>query len=347
MRLFVKVTPLKVGTSEASAEGELLQCPADVEPDTLLAFLSQRFGDVVETAWTSTERHARLACGWIFAGTSKQAGQEILCTPLVATDDGSLRSMFELLADRRVEFDELASGGEVDSYTVIAVPHRPYRPALVDDADDELHEQAPRPGPLAKADMSAGPGGSSTQSSARSVSTGGGHRHAAGRAGTTEFPAEWSDDQVAANILSVARDPGLVPVWQPNQRWRIRGVRGGVEIVVLVRRDGLILTAWPLPGGRGVQQNPSWSMSPEEAHLPRAMKDLPGRFGNRVDADDVDALCTMAEAGEWAEEIDLLIATLAARQQPVTHQERHDLRSLLDLLEMPVGQLDQVPAAGS
>lgn len=139
MPLLVQLTRLRAGTSESTAAGELLQCPDDVEPGTLLSFLSQRLGDVVDTAWTSTERHARLACGWIFAGTTENADHEILCAPLVVTDDGSLRSMFEVLADQRIEFEELVSRGELDNHTIIAAPHRPYAPTLEGTAGVELH----------------------------------------------------------------------------------------------------------------------------------------------------------------------------------------------------------------
>lgn len=124
----------------------------------------------------------------------------------------------------------------------------------------------------------------------RIVSTGGGHRHAAGRAGATEFPTTWSEDQVVEHILSVAKHPDQAPVKQPNQRWRTRGIRDGVEIIVLLKSEGEIVSAWPLPGGRGVQQNPSWSMSPAEAEHALAMKDLPDRFAHHLDADEVDAL---------------------------------------------------------
>jgi hypothetical protein len=209
--------------------------------------------------------------------------------------------------------------GEPDDYTVAKLPHRGYRQASDDTADWER--------------------------SARAVSTGGGHRHAAGRAGTTEFPATWSDDDVLAHILSVARDPDLAPVWQPNQRWRARGVRDEVDITVLIDRNGTIITAWPLPGGRGVQQNPSWSANPDEAQLAQAMQNLPALFSDRLNADDIDALLMMAKAGEWTEEMDLLIATLADRQQAVTDRERLELTDLLGKLELPTDQLELVPSA--
>jgi Bacterial EndoU nuclease len=278
MQLFVKVTPLRAGTSEASAEGELLRCPHDVEPATLLSFLTQLFGDVVDTAWTSTERHPRLACGWVFVGPGEHQRQEVVCVPLVATDDGSLRSMFELIADQRLEFDETARSGQLDDYTVITLPHRAYRPGPENDPGEATLSQESASGSPAGTGTSADPGGTGEMPPGRVVSTGGGHRHGAGRAATTEFPATWSDDEVLDRIISVARDPDLMPVWQPNQRWRVRGVRDGVEIFVIMGRDGAIATAWPLPGGRGVQQNPSWSMSPEEAQLARTMKVLPAVF---------------------------------------------------------------------
>jgi Bacterial EndoU nuclease len=321
MRLVIKVTPLKTGTSEPSGDAQLLECPSDVEPDTMLSFVSQRFGEVVDTAWTSTERHARLACGWIFATTAEDAGREFLCVPLVAMDDGSLRSMFELQADQRAEFEQLAHDGAVGNYTVVELPQRIYQPASVDRR--------------------------STQPPAGTVSAGGGHRHGTGRAGATEFPASWSDDQIIAHILSVARHPELPPVWQPNQRWRFRGARDGVEIVVLVERDGTVVTAWPLPGGRGVQQNPAWGRNADETQLAEAMKLLPSRFADRLETDDLEALRMMADVGEWAEEVNLLVATLAHEQRAVTDHERCDLTYLLGQFELAADQLELVPSAAN
>jgi hypothetical protein len=112
-----------------------------------------------------------------------------------------------------------------------------------------------------------------------------------------------------------------------------------------MKRDGSVVTAWPLPGGRGVQQNPSGSDNTDEAQVALAMKDLPVLFSDRLNTDETDALRMMAEAGEWAEEIDLLIATLADRQQGVTDHERLDLTGLLGQLELSTDQLEHVPAA--
>ncbi len=168
--------------------------------------------------------------------------------------------------------------------------------------------------------------------------------HGTGRPGTTEFPATWTDDQVLGNILSVARKPDRA-VWQENNRWRMRGHVDGVEIIAIVKRDGEIITAWPLPGRRGVQQNPSWSMTADEARFTVSMKRLPGRFSDRLPADDLDALHMMAAAGEWEEEIDLLIANLTGNQQSVTNQERADLRRLLMQIGLAVDQLGKVASS--
>ncbi|MQA83155.1 MAG: hypothetical protein GEV03_00635 [Streptosporangiales bacterium] len=86
---------------------------------------------------------------------------------------------------------------------------------------------------------------------------GGGHRYGTGFPGKTEFPADWDDNTVVSNVVDVAKNPGDVPVYQNfNQRWRVHGVRDGVDITVIVRPDGKIWTAWPEPGGRGVVENP-------------------------------------------------------------------------------------------
>ncbi|MGH3714102.1 MAG: EndoU domain-containing protein [Micromonosporaceae bacterium] len=86
--------------------------------------------------------------------------------------------------------------------------------------------------------------------------SGGGHRHGTGVAGKTEFPARWTDEATTVFIHSVARNPDLVEAMQFNGRWRVSGVRDGVTVVVVLKPDGQIWSAWPRPGGRGVVSNP-------------------------------------------------------------------------------------------
>ena len=63
MQLFVKVIPLRAETGEPAGDPRMLRCTGDVEPDTILSFLTQRLGEVIETVWTSTEHHERLGIG--------------------------------------------------------------------------------------------------------------------------------------------------------------------------------------------------------------------------------------------------------------------------------------------
>jgi hypothetical protein len=131
MQLYVKVVPLSAGTSQPAGEPLTVPCPPDVEPDTVLSFLTQKFGEPLEVAWTSTDRHPRLATGWIFPGmpaTATDPEVEYLCVPHIQTSDGTLHNMFELQADQRQEFEQLAASGAFDSYTVVTAPHRSYQP---------------------------------------------------------------------------------------------------------------------------------------------------------------------------------------------------------------------------
>src|SRR5215469_566426 len=85
MPLFVKVIPLRAGASEPAGEPRLLGCPPDVEPDTILPFLTQRLGEPAETVWTSTEHHERLSIGWVFPAapaTGPQDAVELACIPI-------------------------------------------------------------------------------------------------------------------------------------------------------------------------------------------------------------------------------------------------------------------------
>jgi hypothetical protein len=83
----------------------------------------------------------------------------------------------------------------------------------------------------------------------------GGHRHGTGIPRKTEFPAGWDDDTAVGHIVDVARRPDSAEM-QDNGRWIVRGERDGVEMDVIVEPEGRIVTAYPLPGGRGVVENP-------------------------------------------------------------------------------------------
>jgi hypothetical protein len=138
-QLWVKIVPLRAGTADAAGKSELLACPPDVKPDTILSFLEGWFGEPVDVAWTSTDRHQRIATGWIFG--ARPAGQpegpvELLCMPFIETGDGALGSMFELLADQRQDMEALARSGALDELTVIELPQRDYQAAVREAADD-------------------------------------------------------------------------------------------------------------------------------------------------------------------------------------------------------------------
>lgn len=130
-RLWVRILPLLAGTAEPAGQPDVLPCSADVEPDTILSFLSSRLGDPVETAWTSTDRHPRLPAGWIFPTRQTDPPgdpKELLCVPLIETPGGGLRPMFEALADERQDMEELARTGALRKLTTIELPHRDYQP---------------------------------------------------------------------------------------------------------------------------------------------------------------------------------------------------------------------------
>src|SRR5260370_41397677 len=97
MRLFVKVIPLRAGTGEPAREPRLVCCPPDVEPDTILSFLTQQLGEVIEAVWTSTEHHERLGVGWVFPGapaTRPQQAVELACVSFIELPGRPLRPTF-------------------------------------------------------------------------------------------------------------------------------------------------------------------------------------------------------------------------------------------------------------
>ncbi|MGD0702956.1 MAG: hypothetical protein ABSA02_24115 [Trebonia sp.] len=74
---------------------------------------------------------------------------------------------------------------------------------------------------------------------------------------------------------------------------------------------------------------------------------LPSRFADRLDPADLATVREYAEAGEWGEEIDLLLACLSAARRPVTVAERAELVALLEAMGMPAGLATELSADGS
>jgi hypothetical protein len=85
--------------------------------------------------------------------------------------------------------------------------------------------------------------------------TGGGHRPGTGSPGKTEFPAHWDDDTILDAITAVAHSPESAEL-QKNGRWKALGSHDDVKLAIIVRPDGRIWSAYPLPGSPGVRQNP-------------------------------------------------------------------------------------------
>ncbi len=111
MQLYVKVLPVRAGTAEPVGEPLMQPCPSDVGPDTVLSFITGILGEPAGTAWTSSDRHPRFTIGWIFSGLpdiDTDEPVEFICMTYVQADDGSMQSLFELMADQRQEFGQLA-----------------------------------------------------------------------------------------------------------------------------------------------------------------------------------------------------------------------------------------------
>ena len=73
---------------------------------------------------------------------------------------------------------------------------------------------------------------------------------------------------------------------------------------------------------------------------------LPELYADRVPPVDLDGLRSMASGGEWQELVDLLLASLSSSQAKVTAGERDELRSLLEAMDMPTGQLGTLNVEG-
>jgi len=130
-RITLQVTPVRAGSGEPIAESERIDCPLDVAPDTLLSFLTERFGEPTEVALTATEKNPRIAIGWFFrqlnTATRASDGVELMIIPFISLEDGSSVAMFLHQAEQLECFEALAKDQHLD-LTVIDQPQRDYKP---------------------------------------------------------------------------------------------------------------------------------------------------------------------------------------------------------------------------
>ena len=79
-----------------------------------------------------------------------------------------------------------------------------------------------------------------------------------------------------------------------------------------------------------------------EADVIQRVEALPDRYADRVRPQDLDGMRSMADGGEWQELMDLLIASLNVTRAPVTADERNELRSLAQAMDLPADQLAEL-----
>ena len=79
-----------------------------------------------------------------------------------------------------------------------------------------------------------------------------------------------------------------------------------------------------------------------EADVIQRVEALPDRYADRVRPQDLDGMRSMADGGEWQELVDLLIASLSLTRAPVTADERNELRSLAEAMDLPADQLAEL-----
>ena len=83
-----------------------------------------------------------------------------------------------------------------------------------------------------------------------------------------------------------------------------------------------------------------------EADVIQRVEALPDRYSDRVRPQDLDGMRSMADGGEWQELMDLLIASLNVTRAPVTADERNELRSLAQAMDLPADQLAELHVLG-
>jgi hypothetical protein len=83
-----------------------------------------------------------------------------------------------------------------------------------------------------------------------------------------------------------------------------------------------------------------------EAELADRTALLPEMFADRLPAQDLSPLHSMAGGGEWDELLDLLIAGLRVTGAAISGQERDELRAVLTGWGLPSEQLDGLVVRG-
>lgn len=81
----------------------------------------------------------------------------------------------------------------------------------------------------------------------------GGHRNGTGRAGKTEFPAEWDDDTIIDIVMDTAMHPSEVQA--SGTRVYAFAEHDGVRVQVVLESDGRVVTAFPLEDGVRIIMN--------------------------------------------------------------------------------------------
>lgn len=154
---------------------------------------------------------------------------------------------------------------------------------------------------------------------------GGGHGPGRGRPGKREFPASWSDDDVIARTMEVAREPsGTFEL--PSGDFRAHGERHGVAIAVLVSARGDVLSSYPTAGDGVVQNTLDEQRSAEVHHLQELVDALPSETDEtRASLDELIAV------GEWPH----VVRSLRALDPPWTDQQRAQLNRLAELAGLP------------
>jgi len=84
--------------------------------------------------------------------------------------------------------------------------------------------------------------------------TGGGHAPGTGKAGKSEFPDGWSNEEIVKEVRGIADDPTVNPVYDKGDYVK-ETTRNGVNIRVIIRPGKGIWTAYPTNTPRNPKQN--------------------------------------------------------------------------------------------
>jgi hypothetical protein len=138
--------------------------------------------------------------------------------------------------------------------------------------------------------------------------------------------------------VAAARD-GYGTAWMRHTAETFGDFGGDMRRFVVVEALCLVLLGVGWWFGR-FRDQPGGMPGMGHRELAQTMRYLPGLYADRVSSRMLQRVTGAASAGQLEKAVELLIRSLHAREEPVTVQERDELRAVLEAMNMPEDRID-------